>query len=128
MKKIIALVTVVSFMTVSTAGAFAQPTVNNKAAAKKVELRMDRSPALKLNAPQNKAVINSNKTLVGRGVATRNMNHTISNTNKYNSPIFRNNIKPQFNNNNRSGNNSNTALGIIGLGALMIAIAAAVNN
>lgn len=130
MKKIIALVTVISFMTVNTAGAFAQPTVNTKAAAKIVELRMDKSQAAKLQAPNNKILINSNKMLTGREIVIRNMNQTMNNTNKYSNPTLRNSIKPQlnYNNHNSSSNNSNTALGILGLGALIIAIAAAVNN
>ena len=131
MKKIIALLAVVSFMTVNTTGAFAQPKVNNRFTTNRIESRQDK-----------KTVVNrSNKTVVERVTVTKSTNNSgssfqksKSSTNNYNKSLNRvgNKHNPYYGHRPQKNHSSNkgslSPLEFIGVGALIIAVAAAVNN
>ena len=131
MKKIIALIAVVSFLTVNTTGAFAQPKVNNRSTTNRIESRQDKKTVVNRS---NKTVVervtvtkstsSSNKSIHNSKSSTNNQNKSLNRVgNKYN-PRY--NHKPQSN--HRSSNNSLSPLEVIGVGALIIAVATAINN
>ena len=96
MKKLIALLMIVSFITVSTGAAFAEPRdlERDRVATKRIERRQDRRPAINRQAPdrRNEAtrMQRPNRPEPGNRIL-RNAPRPNNEHNRYQRPIMRNN-------------------------------------
>ena len=155
MKKLIALLMIVSFVMVSTGSAFAEPRdfERNGVVTKRIERRHDRRPAINRQAPirRNEAtrMQRPNRPEPGNRIM-RNRAHPNNEHNRYQRPIIRNNggffnrvgrypsypnydSRPyhSYRNHNhyRSGRSSSiTPLEFLGIGAVLLTIAAMVSD
>ena len=139
MKKLIALLLVVSFVTVNTASAFAASTVNtrDRVIAKRVENNHVSKPVVSRPGPDvklgtNKPVIvnrpniaNNNTTKLSRSNPRDNSFNRV----ERNLPRSNNHrVTPNYRRNYQSSNNSLTPLEFFGIGTAIIALAAIVSS
>ena len=139
MKKLIALLLVVSFVTINTASAFAASTVNvrDRVIAKRIENNKVSKPVVSRPGPDVK--LGTNKPVIINRPNVRN-----NNTPRLSRPTPRdsyfnrvernlsrghnNRITPNYRHNYKSSNDSLTPLEFFGIGTAIIAIAAIVSS
>lgn len=157
MKKLIALLMIVSFITVSTAGAFANPIdfERNRAMSKRIERKQDRKPAINRQAPARRNEISRqnrpNRLELGKRPIIRGAIRPNNSPNRYQyqRPITRPNGSffnraarsyPSLRNHSRPypsyrpsyrhsrSSSSMSALEFLGIGAAIISLVAIISN